>query len=73
MRRREFMTVLGGAVTTPWPLTARAQQSAPPVIGWLGAANSNIRLMATFRAALAEAGYIEGRNVVIEYRFAEGR
>lgn len=72
MRRREFVTLLGGAVTAR-PLTALAQQSALPVIGWLGAAGPNDRLVAAFRAALAEAGYIEGRNVVIDYRFAEGR
>jgi putative ABC transport system substrate-binding protein len=72
MRRREFVILLGGAAVAR-PLAARAQQPGMPVIGYLSATGANERLMTVFRQALAEAGYVEGRNVAIEYRWAEGR
>ena len=74
MRRREFFRVLGGAAAA-WPLSAHAQQPAIPVVGVIGAGSRGgfEDLLARFRAGLREFGYIEGQNVVIEYRFAEGR
>jgi ABC-type uncharacterized transport system substrate-binding protein len=72
MRRREFIGLIGGMVT--WPLAARAQQPAMPVIGFLSGASSETmrELVAAFHRGLADEGFAEGRNVVIEYRWAEG-
>jgi putative ABC transport system substrate-binding protein len=74
MRRRNFMTLLGSAAVT-WPLAARAQQTAIPVIGFLGsrASGEDPQLLTSFRLGLKEAGYADGHNVGIEYRFAENQ
>src|SRR5262247_17530 len=72
--RRKFLATLGGAAFA-WPVAARAQQPAMPVVGFLNSLGQNDRpnLPAAFRRGLGEAGHVDGRNVAIEYRFAENR
>ena len=74
MRRREFIKLLSGAVTA-WPLTVRAQQQPMPVVGFLNAASPGPlrQQVAAFREGLKESDYVEGRNVAVEYRWAEGQ
>jgi putative ABC transport system substrate-binding protein len=73
MKRRSFITALGGAVA--WPLAVRAQRSTMPVIGYLSGrtADSDASMLVSVRRGLGDVGYVEGRNVAIEYRFADGR
>ena len=73
IRRRELIAALGGA-TVAWPLVGRAQQRAMPIVGFLGTTTPDdfMDRVAAFREGLKEAGYVEGQNVVIEYRWPEG-
>src|SRR6202166_13326 len=74
MRRREFITLVGGAVFG-WPLATQAQQPALPVVGFIrdGSADANARYVAAFRKCLNETGYVEGQNVTVEYHWLEGQ
>jgi putative ABC transport system substrate-binding protein len=74
MRRRDFLSALGGAAAS-WPLGARAQQAALPVIGFMSgrSAPDSVHLVAAFREGLSEAGFVDGQNVVIEFRWANGQ
>jgi len=71
MRRREFITLVGGAVAA-WPVAAREQQTAP-VVGVIDGGFADPKFMAPFKQGLSDLGYVEGQNVTIEYRWADGR
>src|SRR5215510_6091629 len=73
LKRREFMTLLGGAAA--WPLTARAQQRSPPVIGFINAGSPDAQSdrVRAFRQGLKDTGHVDGENITIEYRWGENQ
>ena len=71
IKRRDFISILGSAAA--WPVAARGQQPAMPVIGFLSAGYPSAPMVAAFHQGLGETGFVEGRNISIEYRWAEGQ
>ena len=75
MRRRDFIKGIGGSAVATWPFTADAQRSAMPVIGFIrdGSAQGEARWVGGFHKGLSESGYVEGKNVTVEYHWLEGK
>src|SRR5262245_38894969 len=73
MRRREFIALLGGVAAAAWPLAARAQQPAMPVVGYVWSSTASAHLEAALRLGLKEAGFVEGQNVAVEFHYADNR